>query len=81
MGSALDQELRNRVEAALDRLRPALVADGGDVELVDVDENGTVRVALEGACRTCPARYATLKLGLEAALLEEVPGVAAVVAV
>jgi len=73
--------LRDRVEAALDRLRPALVADGGNVELVAVDEDGTVRVALEGACTTCPARIATLRLALEPALRARVPGVRAVVAV
>lgn len=73
--------LRDRVEAALDRLRPALVADGGNVELVAVDEDGTVRLALEGACTRCPARLATLRLAIEPALRAEVPGVTAVVAV
>lgn len=81
MGSALTRPLRLRVEAVLDRLRPALLADGGNVELVDVGEDGTVRVLLQGACATCPAQGATLRYGLEAALREELPEVSALVAV
>jgi len=73
--------LHARVEAALDRLRPALVADGGNVELVAVDDDGTVRLALDGACASCPARLATLRLALEPALRAAVPGVTAIVAV
>ena len=69
------------MERVLDRLRPALVADGGDVELVQVDEDGTVQVSLLGACATCPAQLATLRYGLEARLREEVPRVEAVVPV
>ncbi|CAG0974990.1 hypothetical protein BURK2_01519 [Burkholderiales bacterium] len=72
---------RARVEAALDRLRPALVADGGGVELVAVGDDGTVRVELVGACTSCPARLATLRLAIEPALRSEVEGVTAVVAV
>jgi Fe-S cluster biogenesis protein NfuA len=67
------------VEAELDRLRPALVADGGNVELVDVDEEGTVRLVLQGECATCPAQFATLRVGLEEPLRSAVPGVTAVV--
>jgi len=81
MGSALVKPLRDRVEAALDRLRPGLVADGGNVELVDVDDDGTVRLALQGACATCPAQAGTLRLALEPALREEAPGVTGVVLV
>lgn len=81
MTSELVRPLRRRVETALDRLRPALVADGGNVELVGVDEDGTVRVALQGACTACPAQGATLRYGVEAALREEVPEVTSVVAV
>ncbi len=73
--------LHARVEAALDRLRPALVADGGNVELVAVDDDGTVRLALGGACATCPAQLATLRLAVEPALRAAVPAVKAVVAV
>jgi Fe-S cluster biogenesis protein NfuA len=81
MRSELLRPLRERVEAALDRLRPALLADGGNVELVDVDEDGTVQVVLQGACATCPAQPATLRFGLEAALQSAVPGVTRVVSV
>ncbi len=73
--------LRDRVELALDRLRPALVADGGNVELVDVDEDGTVRVVFQGACATCPAQAATARFGLEEPLRKAVPGVTAVLLV
>jgi len=81
MGSALAKPLRDRVETVLDRLRPALLADGGSVELVDVDDDGTVRVSFEGACAGCPAQLATLRLGLEPVLRAEVPGLGSVVAV
>ena len=81
MGSALSKPLRDRVEAALDRLRPGFVADGGGVELVDVEDDGTVKLALLGACLQCPAQAATLRLALEPALREEVPGVTSVIAV
>jgi len=70
---------RDAIERVLDRLRPALVADGGNVELVGVDEEGVVRVAFQGACASCPAQLATLRIGLEAPLRELVPGVTSVV--
>lgn len=73
------QTFRARVEAALDRLRPGLVADGGNVELVDIHDDGTVRVAFQGVCTTCPAQLATARYGLEEPLRESVPGVTAVV--
>jgi Fe-S cluster biogenesis protein NfuA len=72
--------LRDRVEIALDALRPALIADGGNLELLDVAEDGTVRVVLQGACATCPAQTATIRFGVEAALQAEIPEVTAVVA-
>jgi Fe-S cluster biogenesis protein NfuA len=80
MRDALPRELHERVEAALDRIRPALVADGGNVELLDVAGDGTVRLELQGACASCPAQSATLRYGIEATLRREVHGVAAVVA-
>jgi len=73
--------LFDAVEAVLDQLRPALVADGGNVELVAVDDDGTVRITLQGQCATCPAQYATLRIGLEEPLREAVPGVLTLVAV
>ncbi|MDK6863789.1 MULTISPECIES: NifU family protein [Nosocomiicoccus] len=62
-----------QVDAVLDKLRPFLLRDGGDVELVDV-EDGVVMLRLLGACGTCPSSTITLKAGIERALLEEVPG-------
>ena len=66
--------MRPEVEKVLNRIRPALQADGGDVELVDV-EGGVVKVRLTGACGGCPMATITLKNGIEAALKEEVPAV------
>ena len=74
-------EFRRRVELALDRLRPALLQDGGNLELLDVAEDGTVRIELQGACVTCPAQAATLRFALEPALRREVPEVVAIVPV
>jgi len=72
--------MREKVEAALNRIRPALQADGGDVELVDVND-GVVKVRLMGACGGCPMATMTLKAGIERVLKEEVPEVQEVVAV
>ena len=71
--------MRKRVELALDRLRPALLQDGGNLELLEVAEDGTVRIELQGACVTCPAQAATLRHAIEPALRREVPEVIAVV--
>jgi Fe-S cluster biogenesis protein NfuA len=73
--------MRDRVEATLDRLRPALAADGGNVELVDVDDDGNVRLQFQGACLRCPAQASTLRLAVEPALREEVPGITSVMIV
>ena len=73
--------LRQAVEAELDRLRPGLVADGGNVELIGVDDHGTVRVELQGSCRSCPAQLATLRIGIEQPLRKAVEGVSSVVSV
>ena len=72
--------MREKVEAALNRIRPALQADGGDVELVDVSD-GVVKLRLMGACGGCPMATMTLKAGIERVLKEEVPEVQEVVAV
>ncbi len=81
MASELVRQLRSRVELAIDRLRPALIADGGNIELLDVAEEGIVRVEFQGACATCPAQAATLRLALEPYVKREVPEVQALVAV
>lgn len=64
----------DQVAEVLEKLRPFLLRDGGDVELLDV-EDGIVRVRLIGACGNCPSSTITLKAGIERALLENVPGV------
>jgi len=71
--------MRDKVEAALAKIRPALQADGGDVELVDVTEEGIVKLRLKGACAGCPMSAMTLKNGIERVLKEEVPEVKEVV--
>jgi len=71
--------MREKVEAALARIRPALQADGGDVELVDVKE-GVVRLKLKGACSGCPMAAMTLQQGIERVLKEQIPEVKEVVA-
>lgn len=73
--------MRERVEEALEQIRPTLRADGGDVELVDVTDDGVVRVRLIGACGGCPMAALTLKEGIERLLKEEIPEVQAVEAV
>ena len=67
--------MREKVEKALDQIRPALQADGGNVELVDVTEDGVVKVRLTGACGCCPMSTYTLKMGIEQRLKEAVPQV------
>jgi Fe-S cluster biogenesis protein NfuA len=74
--------MKEEVEKALDLIRPALQNDGGDVELVDVnEETGTVKVKLTGACGSCPMSQLTLRMGVERVLMENVPAVKEVVPV
>jgi Fe-S cluster biogenesis protein NfuA len=70
--------LRERVEDALNKVRPSLQADGGDVELVDVGEDGVVKVKLQGTCAGCPMSQMTLKMGIEKILKQNVPEVKSV---
>ena len=72
--------MRDKVEEVLDKIRPSLVADGGNVELVDVND-GTVEVKFTGACDGCPMAAMTLKMGIEQILKQEIPEVKEVVAV
>ncbi|GGI15921.1 MULTISPECIES: NifU family protein [Bacillaceae] len=67
-------DMKEQVQEVLDKLRPFLLRDGGDVDLVDI-EDGIVKLRLLGACGSCPSSTITLKAGIERALLEEVPGV------
>ena len=73
--------MREQVEAALNKIRPMLQRDGGDVELVDVNDSGVVQVRLKGACGGCPMSTMTLKNGIERILKEQVPEVTTVIAV
>jgi len=73
--------MREKVQAVLDKVRVNLQADGGDAELVEVTDEGLVKVRLKGACHGCPMSQMTLKRGIEAAIMKEVPGVKAVEAV
>ena len=74
--------MRDRVEKALDKIRPALQADGGNVELVDVDEaKGVVKLKLVGACGSCPMSQLTLRMGVERVLKEQIPEIVEVQAV
>jgi len=72
--------VKEKIQAVLEQIRPVLQADGGDVELVDVN-NGVVSVRLKGACGCCPMSTMTLKMGIEQALKERVPEVKEVVSV
>lgn len=72
---------KEKIEAALNEIRPALQADGGNVEFVDANEQGVVLVRLQGACAGCPSATMTLKMGIERTLMERVPGVTAVQAI
>jgi Fe-S cluster biogenesis protein NfuA len=73
--------MKERVEKALAKVRPVLQADGGDVELVEVGEDGIVKVRLKGACGGCPMSQMTLKMGIERLLKKEVPEIKSVEAV
>ena len=73
--------MKEQVEEALNDIRPQLQADGGDIELVEVTEDGVVKVRLVGACAGCPGAAMTLQLGVERAVKARVPEIKAVEAV
>jgi len=70
--------LKEAVQQALDKIRPALQRDGGDVELVEVTEQGVVKVKLKGACGGCPMSQMTLKMGIEKVVKQAVPEITSV---
>jgi Fe-S cluster biogenesis protein NfuA len=72
--------MKEKVEKVLDKIRPSLMADGGNVELVDV-EDGVVKVKLTGACGGCPMSQMTLKMGIERYVKKEIPEIKEVVSV
>ena len=73
--------MKEKVQKVIDEIRPALQADGGNIELVDVQEDGVVKVRLMGACGSCPMSQLTLKRGVEARLKAKIPEVKEVVSV
>jgi Fe-S cluster biogenesis protein NfuA len=73
--------MRELVEKALDKIRPMLQADGGNVELIDVTQDGIVKLKLTGTCGCCPMSQMTLKMGVERIIKQEVPQVKEVVAI
>lgn len=73
--------MKDKVEAALKKIRPMLERDGGNIELVEVTDSGVVKVKLTGACGSCPMSQMTLKMGVERILRQEVPEVKSVEAV
>ena len=73
------EAIRERVEKALEKIRPYLVADGGDIAIVDITDDMIVRVELKGACHGCPFSMQTLKAGVEMAVRNEVPEIKEVV--
>jgi len=73
--------IKERVLKALERVRPYLQSDGGDISLVEITDDNTVRVKMQGACHGCPYSIQTLKAGVEQALMQEVPEIKSVVSV
>ncbi|GAB1350000.1 hypothetical protein MASR1M107_22150 [Ignavibacteriales bacterium] len=77
----MTNNLNQRILDALEKIRPYLRADGGDIELVNVTPDGIVEVRLTGACSSCPMSQMTLRAGVERAIIREVPGIRRVEAV
>ncbi len=73
------ESIKERVEKALEKIRPYLVADGGDIAMVDITDDMVVKVELKGACNGCPFSVQTLKAGVETAVKQEVPEIKEVV--
>jgi Fe-S cluster biogenesis protein NfuA len=72
--------MKEKVEKVLEKIRPMLVADGGNVELVEVTDDGLVKLKLTGACGCCPMSQMTLKMGIERILKQEIPEIKEVIA-
>ncbi len=73
--------MRDKVQGVINLIRPAVQADGGDIELVDVDAQGVVQIRFHGACHGCPSSTMTLQMGIERNLREKVPEVTQVIPV
>lgn len=78
---AENKSIEERVLKALDRVRPYLKSDGGDIDLIEVTDDFTVKVKLKGACNGCPYSMQTLKAGVEQAIMQEVPEITQVISV
>ena len=76
-----EKSFEDKVAEVIQTIRPMLQGDGGDIELVGVDEDNSVRVRLQGACKGCPGAQMTLKNGVERLLQEKIPEVKGVIAV
>jgi Fe-S cluster biogenesis protein NfuA len=76
-----EKSITERVEKALERVRPYLQSDGGDIDLLKVTDDMTVEVRLKGACHGCPYSMQTLKAGVEQAIMKEVPEIKRVISV
>jgi len=70
--------MKEKVQTVIDEIRPNLQADGGDIKLIDVTDDGIVKVQLQGACRGCPGATMTLKMGVERLLKSRIPEVKSV---
>jgi len=73
--------MKEKIEKALEKIRPMLVADGGNVELIYVSDKGVVKLKLTGACGCCPMSQMTLKMGIERLLKEEIPEIKEVISI
>jgi Fe-S cluster biogenesis protein NfuA len=73
--------MREKVEKALEKVRPMLMADGGNVDLIDVTADGVVKLKLTGSCGCCPMSQMTLKMGIERLLKQEVPEIKEVISI
>lgn len=73
--------MKEKIEKALEKVRPMLAADGGNVELVEVTNDGVVKLKLTGTCGCCPMSQMTLKMGIEKILRQEVPEIKEVIAI
>ena len=80
-GTDIDKTFEEKVREVIESIRPALQGHGGDVELVGTDDDNTVKVRLQGACKGCPGAVMTMKMGIERILKENVPEVKEVIAV
>jgi Fe-S cluster biogenesis protein NfuA len=76
-----DTYILDKIEASLDTMRPYLKDDGGNVEIVDITDEGVLRLRLLGACSSCPQSFMTMKAGIEIAVRQAVPEIKSVVAI